>query len=145
LALVGAGEKAPQEKNLVLLDRSAQRYYVAQTGLLPGAAAAALPDQHTVMRVVTPERSLADGAPELRVTLESPAVGGVVLRKTYRFQRGSYLIGVTHEVVNQSGAPVEPQLALQLVRDGNKPPGESSFYFTFTGPAVYNEATKFRK
>ena len=145
LALVGAGEKAPQEKNLVLLDRSAQRYYVAQTGLVPAAAAAALPDQHTVMRVVTPERTLAEGARELRVTLESPAVGGVVLRKTYRFQRGSYLIGVTHEVVNQSGAPVEPQLALQLVRDGNKPPGESSFYFTFTGPAVYNDATKFHK
>ncbi len=144
LALVGAADKAPPASNVVLLDESAQRHYVAQTSLL-GPAGAALPNQHTVMRVVTPERSLADGAPELRVTLESPEAGGVVLRKTYRFQRGSYLIGVTHEVVNVSGAPVEPQLALQLVRDGSKPPGESSFYFTFTGPAVYNDATKFRK
>ena len=50
-----------------------------------------------------------------------------------------------HEVVNGSAAPVTPQLYLQLVRDGNPPPGESSFYFTFTGPAVYTDAAKFQK
>ena len=38
-----------------------------------------------------------------------------------------------------------PQLYLQLVRDGNAPAGESSFYFTFTGPAMYTEAKKFQK
>ena len=38
-----------------------------------------------------------------------------------------------------------PQLYLQLVRDGNKPAGESSFYSTFTGPAVYTEAKKYQK
>ena len=31
------------------------------------------------------------------------------------------------------------------MRDGNKPPGESSFYSTFTGPAVYTEAKKYQK
>jgi YidC/Oxa1 family membrane protein insertase len=34
---------------------------------------------------------------------------------------------------------------MQLVRDGNKPPGESSFYSTFTGPAIYTEAKKYQK
>jgi len=34
---------------------------------------------------------------------------------------------------------------LQLMRDGNPPEGESSFYFTFTGPAMYTDAGKFRK
>ena len=38
-----------------------------------------------------------------------------------------------------------PQLYLQLVRDGSKLPGESSFYSTFTGPAVYTEAKKYHK
>ncbi len=33
-----------------------------------------------------------------------------------------------------------PQLYLQLVRDGNAPAGESSFYSTFTGPAIYTDA-----
>jgi len=31
------------------------------------------------------------------------------------------------------------------VRDGNSPAGESSFYFTFTGPAVYTETGHFEK
>jgi YidC/Oxa1 family membrane protein insertase len=34
---------------------------------------------------------------------------------------------------------------VQLVRDGNKPQGESSFYSTFTGPAIYTEAKKYQK
>jgi YidC/Oxa1 family membrane protein insertase len=36
-------------------------------------------------------------------------------------------------------------LYFQLVRDGNKPVGESSFYSTFTGPAIYTEAKKYQK
>jgi YidC/Oxa1 family membrane protein insertase len=48
-------------------------------------------------------------------------------------------------VVNTGDKPLAPQLYLQLVRDGNAPAGESSFYFTFTGPAVYTEAKKFEK
>jgi YidC/Oxa1 family membrane protein insertase len=54
-------------------------------------------------------------------------------------------VAVQHEVVNQSNQTLEPQLYVQLVRDGNKPQGESSFYSTFTGPAVFTEAKKYQK
>jgi membrane protein insertase, YidC/Oxa1 family, N-terminal domain len=40
---------------------------------------------------------------------------------------------------------VAAQLYLQLARDGNPPRGESAFYFTFTGPAIYTDAKKFEK
>ena len=76
---------------------------------------------------------------------ESPAVDGLQLVKTYTFKRGDYTIGVRHEVINQRQQPVTPQLYLQLARDGNPPEGESSFYFTFTGPAIYTDASKFQK
>ncbi|MDB6000563.1 MAG: rane protein insertase YidC, partial [Rhizobacter sp.] len=56
-----------------------------------------------------------------------------------------YVIDVKHEIVNTSAAAISPQLYVQLVRDGNKPPGESSFYSTFTGPAVYTDGNKFHK
>ncbi|HRM95445.1 MAG TPA: membrane protein insertase YidC, partial [Alicycliphilus sp.] len=69
----------------------------------------------------------------------------VKLVKTWTLKRGAYDIAVRHEVVNTGTAPVSPQLYLQLVRDGNKPAGESSFYSTFTGPAVYTEAKKYQK
>jgi YidC/Oxa1 family membrane protein insertase len=64
---------------------------------------------------------------ELVVKFESPESGGVKLVKTYTLKRGAYDVAVKHEVVNSGAAAVSPQLYLQLVRDGNKLAGESSF------------------
>jgi YidC/Oxa1 family membrane protein insertase len=134
------------KKNVVLFDQSNDRYYIAQTGLWPSAAGRGeLPEHHTVMRVVAGERVLKDDAAQLEVKFESPEVGGVKLVKTYTFKRGDYAIGVKHEVVNGSTSVLNPRLYLQLVRDGNPPPGGSAFYSTFTGPAVYTDAAKFQK
>ena len=133
-------------KNFVLLDENKDRVYVAQTGLIAGPAGGTYPTHKTVMTLVPGERELKDGVDTLVLKFESPDVGGVKLVKTYTLQRGSYALDVKHEVVNNSAAPVAPQLYFQLVRDGNKPVGEdSSFYSTFTGPAVYTEAKKYQK
>jgi len=132
-------------KNVVLLDRSKDRLYLAETGLVPPAGGAGLPNHHTAMRLVPGERTLAPGQNELKVQFESDAVGGVKLVKTYTFHRGDYVIDVQHQVVNDTGAAISPRLYLQLVRDGNSPAGESSFYFTFTGPAVYTDIAHYKK
>ena len=128
-------------KNFVLFDESTQRVYAAQTGLIGGS----YPTHKTVMTVVPGPRALKDGENELSIRFESPEQGGVKLIKTWTLKRGAYDIAVKHEVVNAGSTAVSPQLYLQLVRDGNKPPGESSFYSTFTGPAVYTEAKKYQK
>ena len=124
----------------VLLDDSTARVYMAQSGLIGGP----FPNHKTPMKF-SGERQLADGAKDLVLRFESADTGGVRLVKTYTLKRGSYAMDVKHEVVNASGAAVSPQLYLQLVRDGNKPPGESSFYSTFTGPAFYTDAKKYQK
>jgi len=129
-----------QKKNFVLLDESKDRVYVAQTGLIGGQ----LPTHKSAMRFAG-ERQLKDGQNELTLRFESDEINGVKLVKTYTLKRGSYAIGVRHEVINRAAAAVSPQLYMQLVRDGNKPAGESSFYSTFTGPAVYTEAKKYTK
>lgn len=129
----------------VLLDQSAARVYVAQSGLIAGATGGSFPTHKTLMTAVPGERQLKDGQDTLEVKFESPDVGGVKLVKTYTLKRGVYDIAVRHDVVNTGGSAVSPQLYLQLVRDGNKPPGESSFYSTFTGPALYTEAKKYQK
>ena len=130
---------------VVLLDESKDRVYLAQTGLIANTAGGSFPTHKTPMRVMPGERELKAGQDSLAVQFESVAVDGVKLLKTYTFKRGAYDMGVKHEVVNGSSAPVAPQLYLQLVRDGNKPEGESSFYSTFTGPAVYTSAKKYQK
>jgi YidC/Oxa1 family membrane protein insertase len=146
--LLNQVDMTDKSKNFVLLDDSKERVYVAQTGLIAGAGSAAgatLPSHKTVMALVPGDRSLKDGAQNLVLRFESPDVGGVKLVKTFTLTRGSYVMDVKHEVVNTGTTAVSPQLYLQLVRDGNKPAGESSFYSTFTGPAVYTEAKKYEK
>jgi YidC/Oxa1 family membrane protein insertase len=97
------------------------------------------------MKMVSADTELKAGQNTLDVVFESNPVGGLVLRKKYTLERGQYLIHNSFEVINRSPDAVEPQLYVQLVRNGNKPVGESSFYSTFTGPAVYTGAKKYQK
>ena len=97
------------------------------------------------MTVMPGERELKDGQDSVQVRFESADQGGVKLVKTFTLKRGSYAVDVQHDVVNTGSTAVNPQLYMQLVRDGNKPEHESSFYSTFTGPAVYTDAKKYHK
>jgi YidC/Oxa1 family membrane protein insertase len=137
--LVGIHEPVPTKADVKVFDTDATQFYAAQTGLsgLPGDALA-----HGVMRLASADRTLADGKNELSVRFESPEINGVQLVKTYTFHRGSYAIDVSHEVVNHSGAPVKPDLYLQLVRDGRVPAGGYlNGPSSYTGPAVYRDET----
>ena len=145
LELLKHTDQNDTSRNVLLFDQSPKRLYLAQTGLITNQAGVQLPNHLTAMKVLTSERTLADGAAQIELKLESPAIDGRRLVKTYTFKRGDYVVGVKHEVFNEGSAPVNPQLYLQLARDGNPPEGESSFYFTFTGPAVYTDANKFSK
>ena len=128
------------DQPFVLFDSSANRVYQAQSGLIGGP----FPTHKTPMKF-SGERALADGANELVLRFESAEQGGVRLNKIYTLQRGSYLVDVRHEVVNASGQAVNPQLYVQLVRDGNQAENATPFYSTFTGPAFYTDAKKFQK
>jgi YidC/Oxa1 family membrane protein insertase len=127
-------------KKMVLLDQSSGRVYLAQTGLIGGEF-----PTHKANMTFSGARSLQDGQDELKLKFESAEISGVKLVKTYTLRRGSYVIDVSHEVINNGPSAVSPQLYLQLVRDGNKPEGESALYFTFTGPAIYTDAKKYNK
>jgi YidC/Oxa1 family membrane protein insertase len=144
LALIGRGSKHDTPAtNVVLFDDTNQRVYVAESGTLgvPGS-----PNHLTPMSVVPGERTLKDGANELTVSFESPEQAGMKLVKTYVFHRGQYTVDVKHELRNVGATPLPAQqLYLQLVRDSVPGPGGSSFYSTFTGPALYSEDTKFHK
>ncbi|MBS1187854.1 MAG: rane protein insertase YidC [Burkholderiaceae bacterium] len=139
LELLKHKDKVDPEKNLVLFDTNAPRTYLAQTGLTGGT----FPNHNTAF-VARPGVRTLDKGDEIQLVLEAEQ-GGVKLVKTFTFKRGDYAIGVKHEIVNRSNAPIEPSLYLQLVRDGDKPEGESKLASTFTGPAVYTDADKFQK
>ncbi len=145
LELLNYRDHVDRQRSVVLLDSAGKRLYLAQTGLVTSQAGVALPNHQTLMTAMPGERSLAAGADEVAVRFESPVVDGRKLVKTYTFKRGQYTVAVKHEFINQGTVAVTPQLYLQLARDSTPPEGESSFYFTFTGPAAYTEASKFKK
>jgi len=130
--------------NMVLLDSSSNRVYLAQTGLIGGVAGASLPTHRTLFTWLPGPSTLEPGKDELTVSFAAES-GGVRLVKTFVLKRSSYEISVRHEVSNLGSEAVTPQLYLQLVRDGNSPAGESQLYMTFTGMAVYTDAQKFQK
>ncbi len=134
-----------RSRNVVLFERDGRRLYLAQTGLISTQGGLSLPTHLTPMSVVPGPRTLQPGQDTLELRFEGRSEAGVRLVKTYTFTRGSYLVDVKHEVFNEGALAVLPQLYLQLARDGQPPEGESRFYFTFTGPAVYTEQGKFQK
>lgn len=132
-------------QNVVLLDNSTERIYMAQTGLISSVPGLNLPTHKTLMTARPGPRTMKGNDKTLSLVMESAPQNGVQLIKTYTFKAGDYAMDVKHDIVNSSNQEVAAQLYYQLVRDGNKPAGESSFYSTFTGPAIYTEAKKYQK
>jgi YidC/Oxa1 family membrane protein insertase len=145
LELLMQADAEDRQRKVVLFDRSAERVYKAQSGLITAQPGVTLPNHWSAMKRIDGPTGLAAGSNEIAVRFESVGEGGVKLAKTYTFKRGSYQIGVKHELTNNGSTAVTPQLYLGLERDGNPARGESKWYFTFTGPAVYTEAKKYEK
>ena len=131
------------DQAVVLLDQSNARLYLSQSGLI--SAQGALPTHKSPFKWQSGSTQFKDGEKEILVRFVSEPVNQVQLIKTYKIERHSYAMQVEHEVVNLGNVPITPQLYVQLLRDGNPPPGESSFYSTFTGPAIYTPAQKYQK
>jgi YidC/Oxa1 family membrane protein insertase len=136
--------QTPPPKNqaidpLVLLETD--KSYAAQSGLV----GAQLPNHTTPMTLTSQATTLADGQDTLELRFESPVLNGAKLVKTYTLKRGAYDIAVRHEVLNQGAAAIQPQLYLQLVRDGSIAGSATPFYSTFTGPVVYSSTAKYQK
>jgi len=131
-------------QNMLLFDDSKERVYLAQTGLIGSTDANGWPTHKTAMRF-SGATALKDGEQEIQIKFETADAGDVKLVKTYTLTRGSYIVKVQHDIINKSSVAISPQLYVQLVRDGNKPAGESAFYSTFTGPAVYTQEKKYQK
>lgn len=141
---VVTGKKQDTEARIVLLELTPNRTYLAQSGVIGAPESSGFPTHRTEWKLIEGPRALAAGSDTLTVKFAAES-GAVRVVKSYTFHRGRYDVDVTHEVTNLSEAPVAPSLYLQIMRDGNKPEGESALYYVFTGAAVYTDAKKFQK
>ena len=131
----------PDSGNFVILASEPGRTFIGQTGVVGVTGA---PNHNTPMTVLegATDPQAPAGAQDLVMVAEG---GGVRVERRYRLTPGSYEIAVHQKVINTAESPVSPTVYLQFTRDGNSGPGDSGFYSTYTGPAVYTEAEKFQK
>ncbi|NYT84598.1 membrane protein insertase YidC [Pollutimonas harenae] len=135
---------APGSKDqpMILLDNSSTSTYLAQTGVIGAPSGQSYPTHLTPFKLVSSETNLTGDT--LDVVFEAQA-DSVKVVKTYTLHKSRYDIDVKHDIYNLGTEPITPSLYLQLVRDGNDPSDTSSFYSTFTGPALYSTDDKFQK
>jgi YidC/Oxa1 family membrane protein insertase len=137
-----------KDANVVLLEEVTGSIYLAQSGFIAAAPAAGVPADaasfptHRTTYSVAQEARTDGDVTTMKLAAES---GGLKVLRTYTLTKGSYLVTFKDELTNTSAGALKPIQYLQLVRDSNKPPGESQFYSTFTGPVVYTDEKKFEK
>jgi YidC/Oxa1 family membrane protein insertase len=125
-----------------LFDDSVDARYEAQTGLVFSTPGGVSPPNHTIVFERLPLQGGQSPERELRLVAES---GGVKLLKTIVLADSGYEVKVEHTIVNTGADAITPSIYYQLLRNDSPPPGESSFYMTFTGPALYTDEGKFQK
>jgi YidC/Oxa1 family membrane protein insertase len=129
-------------KPYVALQRSAERTFVAQSGLVGEG----MPNHRTLYTPLPGPRALPPGADKFDVQLEATAASGDRIVQTLTFHRGTYVIDVAFNVTNAGSAPITPEAYFQLMRDTKHAVPQSNLVpSSFVGPVVYNEIDKFKK
>lgn len=148
VALPQYTESVESKNAFVLLDSSAARTYVAQSGLIgangPDASAGGRP----LYQADAASYALKNGDKTLQVALTLPAQNGVTVRKVYEFTRGDYLVKVRYEIANAGTAPWKGLMFGQLKRDNSKDPSQSSQGIgmsTFLGAAWWTPEERYNK
>jgi YidC/Oxa1 family membrane protein insertase len=128
-------------RNVVLLQNDPGAVYLAQSGWVGAPQGTSFPTHRTPFAVVEGPSATPDGA-RLVLTAES---GGLKVVRTLSLPNGSYVVEQQDELTNTGDIPLAPTQYVQLTRDHHKPPGESKFYSTYTGPVIYSDKAKFKK
>jgi YidC/Oxa1 family membrane protein insertase len=123
-----------------LLNDQMPDIFVAQSGLLSDSQSIS---HETVYQAEKSHYQLADNAQTLDVLLTYQA-NGLLVKKIFHFQRGSYTVNISHHVENQSTANWQGRLYGQLQR--NMPSsGGSRFLYTYTGGAISTPEKRYQK
>ncbi len=123
-----------------LFNEQPEKMFIAQSGLLSQNGA---PDHHAVYHAAQTEYRLAENADSIRVPLTWVSPQGVRVTKVYTFKRGSYEIGVSHEVKNTGDEEWRGRLYAQFQRAPES--GMSAFIYTYTGAVLSSTENKYEK
>lgn len=155
VALPAYTQKVDDKTPFVLMERSQQRTYIAQSGLVrapnAGQGLSGLDDQaagRPLYQAESQQYSLSEGDKTMTVTLTTSTADGILVKKHFDFTRGEYRVKVRYEVVNNSAQPWSGVLFGQLKRDATVDPSSENHSFgmvTFLGGAWWTQETNYNK
>ncbi len=122
-------------KVALIQDKPGALFY-AQSGWVGTSPSGSFPNHRSRFSIVEKSPS------QIRMAAES---GGLKVVRTYALKPGEYVLSVKDDLSNTGASALQPTLYMQLTRDTHKPPGESQFYSTYTGPVFYTDKGKFQK
>lgn len=124
-----------------LLDDSATRYFVHQSGLK--AVGTESPDHYATYASSAESYALQADADEIRVPFIWRGANGLTVRKEYLLRRGSYEIGIRYFIENNGDQPLSFNHYEQLQR--RHADSRSYLIHTFTGAAVSTPQKRYQK
>lgn len=130
-----------------LLSQDPMHWFVAQTGWVsatPGDA----PAHDAAFRAETGSQWIADSADSVETAFAWTGANGVTVRRTYRLERGGYLLTVREDIANAGATPWQGHVYRQLQRV--PPPSKGGGMtnpeaYSFVGAALYSPQDKFEK
>ncbi len=118
-------------------------FLIAQSGLIGGVSGNA-PTHEAEYELDQTDYRLGSKQDQLDVSMTWRSGNGIEVRKHFIFRRGSYLVEVKHEVINQSGEAIAVRDYAQLQR--SEPESRSGFTtYTYTGAVYYTPEDKYEK
>ena len=135
-----------QETKFRLLKPEPPNFFIIESGLRGPETGPLAADSRSLTFQTTQESfSLKPGQDELEVVLSWSDPAGVEIHRRYRFTRGSYVIDLTQEVVNQTKAPLAARAYTQILRTELNDPDATRFVYTYTGGVYYTPEAKYKK
>lgn len=125
-----------------LFDEGKAHDYTAQSGF----TGEGVPNHNAIFSLPGDHLKLEAGQDSVSLRMTAEGAAGALVTKTLIFKRGSYEIDVVQDIENRGAQPLATNAYFRLARDDK--PSEQVGYFgahTYTGPAFYTEAEKYRK
>jgi len=145
--LLAYGETSKDDSPPVqLLSQDPAHWFVAQTGWVSAQGTA--PAHDAAFAAETGSQTLADGAEAVETRFAWTGPDGLAVRRVYRLERGSYVLGVRDELANAGAAAWQGHAYRQLQRV--PPPSKGGGFtnpeaYSFVGAAHYSPQDKFEK
>lgn len=130
-----------QGKPLVLMDKTAELFYILQGGLLSKTES---PSHDSVFSVKQKKFSLLAGNETLEVPLYWQSESGLVVEKVYRFHKNSYLIEIEYRIHNKSESSWQGRAYGQIQRNDPNRNGRRLLY-TYTGTVFSSPEKRYEK